>query len=407
MSEWYWTEQDRRRGPCSGHELKELLANGRVQPMTLVWKQGLSEWVAVKTVRGLFDEPEPASPSATTDSPPPLPKAIPAMPVNAGAALESAKHHATAFFADLKSLNFREEVIPIDATNLASLLRDYVFWGVTMLGIVPLLIGTLGRPDYQLTTFALFFAILWGVVFKYFIVRGSSTWPILLASLFTTGIVGIFALSKLYEHVLPAVYLNLIKSESGLVRLFGFIVQVGICEELCKTLPIIGYLLWKRRQSEASTVVLIGVFSGLGFAAFENIDYGFRSIERSYELTRQHGAAGGVIGTADAMVNVMLRSLSLVFCHSVWSGIVGYFLAVAWLAGKRRGALLLVGLLTASVLHGIYDWLVVVLSQPTFAAFVVAASFMLFYAYLSKLRALTTSSMFVAEPVPEATTTAS
>lgn len=186
-------------------------------------------------------------------------------------------------------------------------------------------------------------------------------------------------------------------SESGLVRLFGFIIQVGICEELCKTLPIIGYLLWKRRQADASTVVLIGVFSGLGFAAFENIDYGYDSIANSYELTRQHGAVGNVIGTANAMVNVMLWSLSLVFCHAVWSGIVGYFLALAWLTGKRRGALFLVGLLTASVLHGIYDWLVSVLLQPTFAALVVAASFMLFYAYLSKLRALTIPALTIAE----------
>ena len=392
MSEWYWTEKDRRRGPCSGRELKELLANGRMQPMTLVWKQGLSEWVAAKTVKNLFDEPESATAPVSTESPPPLPKATPAMPANAGAALESAKHHATSFLADLKSLNFREEVVPIDATNLAILLRDYVFWGVALLGIVPLLIGTLG-PDYQLTTFALFFAILWGVVFKYFIVRGSQTWPILLVSLFTTGIGGIFLLFTLYDHVLPAAYLNLSMSESGLVRLFGFIVQVGICEESCKSLPIFGYLLWKRRQADASTVVLIGVFSGLGFAAFENIDYSDRSIARTIEMTQQRGAFGLIDGTADAMVNVMLRSLSLVFCHAVWSGIVGYFLAMAWLTGKRRGALFLVGLLTASVLHGIYNWLSAVLLQPTFSAFVVAASFMLFYAYLSKLRALTTPAL--------------
>lgn len=44
--------------------------------------------------------------------------------------------------------------------------------------------------------------------------------------------------------------------------------------------------------------------------------------------------------------------------------------------------------ITAAVLHGLYNWLAAL--QPTFAALVVAASFMLFYAYLSKLRVLTT-----------------
>ena len=394
MSEWYWTEQDRRRGPCSGRELKELLANGRVQPMTLVWRQGLSDWVAAKTVKSLFDEPESAKAPVSTESPPPLPKTPPAIPANAGAALESAKHHATAFLADLKSLNFRKEVVPIDATNLASLLRDHVFWGVTMLGIVPLLIGTLGeQPDYQLTAFALFFAIMWGVVFKYFIVGGSQTWPILMTSLFTTGIGGIFLLLTICDHFLPATYTNLAASDSGLVQLFGFVFQVGICEELCKALPIIGYLLWKRRQADASTVVLVGVFSGLGFAAFENIKYGNSSIARTFEWTQQLGAVGLEAGVRSAMLQMMMRSLSSVFGHAVWSGIVGYFLAIAWLTGKRRGALFLVGLLTASVLHGVYDWLLVVLSQFTFAALVVALSFMLFYAYLSKLRALTTPAL--------------
>ena len=143
--------------------------------------------------------------------------------------------------------------------------------------------------------------------------------------------------------------------------------------------------------------MLIGVFSGLGFAAFENIYFGNQSIEKLIELTRQFGADGLKVGATIAMVSVLLRSLSLVFCHAVWSGIVGYFLALAWLTGKRRGALFLVGLLTASVLHGLYDWFVIVLNQGTFAALVVAASFMLFYAYLSKLRALTIPALTTAE----------
>lgn len=389
MSEWYWNDENERRGPCSGRELKELADAGRVTPTTLIWKKGQTESVAAKTIKSLFgnaDSPQQAS--AGADEPPPLPRNGRVVSVNAGAAMESAKQHATAFLADLRSLKFREEVVPIDATNLNSLLRDYVFWGVTLLGVVPLLINTLEKQEYQLTTFALFFAVLWGVIFKYFIVRGPQAWPALLTALFTTGIVGIYLLLKAYEHVLPEAYMKLTASESGLVRLFGFVVQVGVCEELCKSLPVIGYLLWKRDRVDASSAVLVGVFSGLGFAAFENIHYGDQSTLTSYTLTRKYGAAGLVTGVRSAMITVMLRSLSLVFCHAVWAGIVAYFLALGGLAHRRRAALFLVGLLTAAVLHGLYNWLAAL--QPTFAALVVAASFMLFYAYLSKLRALTT-----------------
>ncbi len=386
MSEWYWTEQDKRQGPCTARELKEHVATGRVQPSTLVWKKGQAEWIPAGSVKSLFPTNDAEPTQSDTSEPPPLPKSRPAVSVDTGAALEAAKKHASSFLTDLKSLNFREEVVPIDASNLAALLRDYVFWGVTLLGVVPLLINTLEKQEYQLTTFALFFAVLWGVVFKYFIVRGSQTWPILLASLFMTGIAGIYLMLKAYEHLLPETYMKLTASESGLVRLFGYIVQVGVCEELCKALPVIGYLVWKRGRADAATAVLVGVFSGLGFAAFENIHYGDQSTLTSYALTRKYGAAGLVAGVRSAMVTVMLRSLSLVFCHAVWAGIVAYFLTLGGLTGKRRGVLFLVGLLTAAVLHGLYDWLAAL--QQTFAALVVAASFMLFYAYLSKLHAL-------------------
>ena len=389
MSEWYWTEQTERRGPCSGLELKDLVAVGRVQPTTLVWKKGLPEWVPARSVRSLFADGADQSPPEMVE-PPPIPGAGPVVSVDAGAALATAKKHASAFLSDLKSLNFREEVVPIDEKNFGLLIRDYVFWCVTLLGVVPLLIGTIESQQYQLVTFALFFAVLWGVVFKYFIVRGSSTWPSLLTALFATGIVGIYMMLKLYEHALPEAYVKLPSSESGLVRLFGFVFQVGVCEELCKALPVIGYLVWKRGRVDASTAILVGIFSGLGFAAFENMHYGDKSTVTSYVLTRKYGAEGLVTGVRSAMITVMLRSVSLVFCHAVWSGIVAYFLAMGCLTGRRRGALFLVGLLTAAVLHGLYDWLATV--QATLAALVVAASFMLFDADLSKLRTLTSSA---------------
>jgi RsiW-degrading membrane proteinase PrsW (M82 family) len=132
--------------------------------------------------------------------------------------------------------------------------------------------------------------------------------------------------------------------------------------------------------------VLVGVFSGLGFAAFENVQYGDMSVETSYALANEYGVSGLVGGVQSAMVVAMLRSVSLVFCHALWSGIVGYFLAVAAVSGKRWAALYLVGVGTAAVLHGLYNWLQEI--QQTLAAGIVVISFVLFYAYLWKLRTL-------------------
>lgn len=137
------------------------------------------------------------------------------------------------------------------------------------------------------------------------------------------------------------------------------------------------------------TIVLVGVFSGLGFAAFENITYAVRAIGRSAALTLDRGASGFVQGVSDAMVSVMFRSMSLVFLHAVASGILAYFIALGFVSGKRRIALFLVGLLVAASLHGIYNWAWTI--QSTLPAVVVTVGFTLFYAYLTKLRLLLAS----------------
>ena len=50
------------------------------------------------------------------------------------------------------------------------------------------------------------------------------------------------------------------------------------------------------------------------------------------------------------------------------------------------GALIIVGILVAAVLHGAYDWLTGL--QMTMAAAAAGFSFVLFYGYLSKLRGM-------------------
>ncbi|MGB6044628.1 MAG: PrsW family glutamic-type intramembrane protease [Pirellulales bacterium] len=146
------------------------------------------------------------------------------------------------------------------------------------------------------------------------------------------------------------------------------------------------YVAWNRNKIDPMGVVLVGVFSGLGFAAFENMHYSQQSVVNSLLLTKNYGIEGLALGVQTAMIVVMLRSLSLVFCHAIWSGIASYFVAIAAVTKRRWGALLIVGVGTSAVLHGLYDWLTTI--QLTFATFVVVISFVLFYAYVSKLRNL-------------------
>ena len=395
-------------GPFETDELRALVIEGKVVPDTLVWQEGSTTKVVASSISGLFSEAASKASSgshipddlnqerSSTESERPDDESAhaagiqPAVTEIGAHSLELVKGQAARLLTDLKHVDFKEEVLPVDRKLIATVARDFVFWIVTALAIVPLLIATIERTEYQLTAFALFFAVLWGVMFKFLVIRSEVTWIPLIASLFFTGIVGMQLLLFSYRSVLPEAYTAMAFSQSGVTRLLGFVFQVGICEELIKIIPVVGYLAWKRKAADPIAAVLVGVFSGLGFAAFENMDYGERSVLQSAVLARNAGVAGAALGTYYAMVNVMLRSLSLVFCHAIWSGIFAYFVTTGFAAGSRLAAMFLIGLFVSAILHGAYDWLTGI--QMTFAALVVAGSFVLFSAYLTKLRLLITDS---------------
>lgn len=51
---WYYNRGDERVGPISSRELKSLADFGDMTPETLIWREGLKEWVPAKKVKGLF-----------------------------------------------------------------------------------------------------------------------------------------------------------------------------------------------------------------------------------------------------------------------------------------------------------------------------------------------------------------
>lgn len=284
---------------------------------------------------------------------------------------------------DLRNIDFRQEIVPVDATILASMRRDFVFWSAAVLAVVPLGLMTLEGQGSQITGFCLFAAAMWGVVFARYIVNANTDWRLLVGSLFFTGLVGIPVLLTTYNF-LPSFYNALPVSSNALVALLGSIVHTGVTEELCKIAPVLLYLVMRRQSVKPLDLVLIGVFSGLGFAAFENVIYVGRSVEDAFAMTDEFGVGGLITGVQGAMINGLLRSLSCVCAHAVWSGIFSYFIAMAVATRKRFVALFIVGWVTAAVLHGFYNGMQQI--QQTAPAIVVFGSFVLFYAYLTRLR---------------------
>ena len=63
---WYYTRNGVKQGPISGRELKELVIKDSILPTDLVWKEGMADWVAAKSVKGLFPTPPPITTPPTT-----------------------------------------------------------------------------------------------------------------------------------------------------------------------------------------------------------------------------------------------------------------------------------------------------------------------------------------------------
>jgi DNA-directed RNA polymerase subunit M/transcription elongation factor TFIIS len=78
---------------------------------------------------------------------------------------------ASAVLADLRSMDFKAEIAPVDSNIIALIKKDFVFWAVSLLAIVPLVLVTLNDTQSQLTGFLLFFAAIWGVILNFFLAR--------------------------------------------------------------------------------------------------------------------------------------------------------------------------------------------------------------------------------------------
>jgi TM2 domain-containing membrane protein YozV len=59
--EWYYSVDGDRQGPVEASELKKLAEAGTLKATDLVWKDGMSDWVAAKSIKGLFPGAAPAA----------------------------------------------------------------------------------------------------------------------------------------------------------------------------------------------------------------------------------------------------------------------------------------------------------------------------------------------------------
>lgn len=145
------------------------------------------------------------------------------------------------------------------------------------------------------------------------------------------------ALATIPAGLIEAPFRGLVTNQPSLpVMLLASIFTIGLVEEYLKYWAVKRAVYGHEEFNEPVDGVIYAVTVGLGFAAFENVLYAM-----SYGLWV--GLTRGVITS---------------IVHASFSGIVGYAMGVAKFAPKAaRQVMIWRALITAAVLHGVYDFL--------------------------------------------------
>jgi hypothetical protein len=103
-AEWYYAHAGQQSGPISAADLKMLAVIGQLAPEDLVWRDGMSEWIPARKVRGLFGGEAAAQAAAAATTAPaaaPTPAAFEPSTAVYERSREDVSRHLVDVFLDL------------------------------------------------------------------------------------------------------------------------------------------------------------------------------------------------------------------------------------------------------------------------------------------------------------------
>ena len=127
---------------------------------------------------------------------------------------------------------------------------------------------------------------------------------------------------------------------------------IAFTEELLKYLVVRTVIFKSRELDEPLDIMLYMVVAALGFATVENIFYLFSPVYNTFDE---------FIKTTITISFV--RFIGATFLHTLCSSLLGYFLTLGHLR-KNTIKLTVIGIFLATLLHGLYDFSIITLSQP-------------------------------------------
>ena len=135
----------------------------------------------------------------------------------------------------------------------------------------------------------------------------------------------------------------------SIITLAFYVLFWAAFEEILKYLVVRYNVLRSSEFDEPVDIMLYMIIAGLGFAAFENI----------LVLFGTHP----LLTLPEIFFLAFLRFISATFLHALCSGLIGYYMALSFFETKNRKKLLITGLVMASLLHGLYNFPIIIIEK--------------------------------------------
>lgn len=255
------------------------------------------------------------------------------------------------------------QLFPIISTGKDLTSKAYLIPGILTVIFVVLMFATVGKPEANQVIVAIYIAFA-AYYFIYQLCGKHKPWWVLLSMGLSTALILVSPILDLFIFVFRELLPGRLPSGQESITFTELLVRMffgaGLMEELLKILPVIAiYFIglklsspWKERIGvwEPLDGILLGAASAVGFTLLETL--GQYVPEAAKNAAMQAGTETGQLVGLQLLIPRILGSVA---GHMAYSGYLGYFIGLAVLKPKLGGQILLVGYLSASALHALWN----------------------------------------------------